>query len=192
VWRAGFDTSGLDWSPSGQQVVWSNFDGLVISNVRTGARHRIPLPGYSARDPAWSPDGEWIAYSNGGSIKLVRPTGGTPRTVTDLPGMEVLPAWSPDGNWIGFTRHMGTWRHPEVSLAVTRPYGTNSFKLLRTGGVDASPSWSSDGSRLAAYSDGSKPFGAAPHPGLWTTGKWAGPRQRELVVPGRAITEVAW
>ncbi|MGH3659535.1 MAG: hypothetical protein ACRDUA_23045, partial [Micromonosporaceae bacterium] len=194
VLRAGYAPSGLDWSPDGKQVVWTDGSSLVIANVDTGARRRIPTSGYGVTAPAWSPDGRWIAYAQGslsrGSIKMVRASGGAARRVTDLPGNEVLPAWSPDGKWIAFTREVGPWYRQVVSLAMIHPDGTRGFRLLRTGGVDASPSWSTDGTRIAAYSDGPRPFGSAPHPGLWTMGKSTG--NRHLVVQGRAITDLAW
>jgi Tol biopolymer transport system component len=189
--RARNALSGLDWSPDGRHLVWSNRRGLAIYDLRTDAPTVIPLS-YYAGDPAWSPDGKWIAYSQGfpnGSIKVVAVAGGRPRRVTNLPGMELQPAWSPDGTWIAFTRERGPSSRRVVSIARIRPDGTHYSVLLRWGGVDASPSWSRDGRRLAVYSDGPHPF-AETVPGLWTMSRRA--LHPQLVVRDRAITDVAW
>lgn len=187
---------GVDWSPDGSRLAFGGFQTFVIIDVRSGERVSVPLSGQvgSLRNPSWSPDGSQIAFSrddaSGSGIVLVSPRGGQVRTLTRLRGYERNPAWSPDGSQIVFSHQRWLRRQGEIALKSVRPDGTDLRRFVRTPELDVMPAWSPDGSRVAFYSDGPRPFGAAPQPGLWTVGPRGGAPQ--LVVRDRRIAYVDW
>jgi TolB protein len=180
------------WSPDGHRLVWGNWYKLVIYDLRTRERTRLPFrrnitPGH----PTWSPDGRRIAFSELGDILVVSARGGPFRHVTRLRGYETDPDWSPSGKRILFSRQRGTPWHPKTEILSVRPDGTGLRPVANTSELDYTPSWSPDGRRMAYYSDGPHPFAAAPAPGLWTVGRNGG-GEWQLVLRDRTITYVDW
>jgi TolB protein len=195
-----FDPSfgGVAWSPDGDRLTWGTSRGLVVLDVRTGERRSIPVQasGYALlRDPTWSPDGTRIAFTledefGNWDIVIVPARGGEIRTVTRMRGRERHLDWSPDGRRILFSHQRSLWHEGEVDLMSVRPDGTGLRRVVRTPELDLAPAWAPDGLRVALYSDGPRPFGATPRPGLWTVG--AGGRAAQLVVRDRSIAYVDW
>lgn len=185
---------GVAWSPDGGRLA---LGGSAILDLRTGEHVSIPLSAQvgTLRDPCWSPDGSHIAFSlevdSGSSNIVVMPSrGGKVQTVTRLRGIERDPDWSPDGSRIVFTHQRWHRRRGEIALKSIRSDGTGLRRIVRTPELDVMPAWSPDGSRIAFYSDGPRPFGGAPQPGLWTVGPRGGAPQ--LVVRDRSIAYVDW
>ncbi len=190
-------TGNPSWSPDGRRLAWGGFDALVVFDLRDRSRIIIPRneTGCCFRDPSWSPDGTLIAFSfehdSGSSeIMLVPSRGGEFRTVTRLRGLERQPDWLPNGRRILFSHQRSGRRSGEVDVLSIRPDGTGLRRLAHTPALDTTPAWSPDGRRIAMYSDGPRPFGAAPQPGLWTVGPRGGAPQ--LVVRDRSIAYVDW
>ena len=71
-----------------------------------------------------------------------------------------------------------------------RPDGTGLHTITRTGGLITQSAWSPNGARVSYFSDGPRPFGSSPRPGLWTAGPDG--NTPELVVHGRDIAYVDW
>lgn len=191
-----YAVGGLAWSPSGRHLAWARSKRIVILDLRSGERRRVSTGGACCiEDLAWSPDGRWLALtrptSYARSVLLTVPAAGGPaRVVTRMAGLERDPDWSPDGRRIVFAQSRGRWWHQSADVRSVRPDGTGLRTELRTGGLDDDAAWSPDGRRIALYSDGPRPLGAEPRPGLWTVRPGGG--DRALVVPGRAIAYVDW
>ena len=88
-------------SPDGHRLAYiaSEFNGLVVRDLGTGAKQRLPLVG--AQSPRWSPTDDLIAYLNSGTgeLSVARSDGTGVRTL--VPGGFGGPiSWSPDGRWI--------------------------------------------------------------------------------------------
>ncbi len=197
---AGADTyaGGAAWSPDGRRLAWGAFRKLVVLDLSTGERHRIPFTADGqccARDLAWSPDGRLIAFSEGLNLKtsvitIVPVDGGPFRRLIKLRGEELHVDWSPRPERIVFTRKTGHYWDRAANVWSIKPDGTGLRSVMTTRNLDLSPAWSPNGRRLALYSDGPRAFGASPRPGLWTVGARGG--SPELGVHDRTIAYVDW
>jgi TolB protein len=192
--------TGMAWSPGGKRIAWTtDFDTVVVLTVSTGTRLHIPVRRYGGtfpEHPTWSPNGRWIAFSeylqnfDGADIMVVSSTGGTSRRMTRLRGSEVEPSWGPHGRRIAFTRALGPWETRRTSVVSITTHGTDLRVLRDTGDVDHGSAWSPSGHRLALFSDGPRPFGATPRPGLWTIGPDGVDAQ--WVLRDKSILDVDW
>jgi dipeptidyl aminopeptidase/acylaminoacyl peptidase len=109
-----------DWSPQGEQVVFSGEHGLVIQTVDGEVSYQITNDG---RDigAVWSPDGQRLAFTrrqhDHWEVYVVDADGRNLSRLTDTPerpdgqpGNSAAPAWSPDGKSLAFvTDRTGTW-----------------------------------------------------------------------------------
>ncbi|MGH7607824.1 MAG: hypothetical protein ACREME_10845, partial [Gemmatimonadales bacterium] len=109
------------WSPDGQQLVFSGFDGglsdlYVVNRDGTGLR-RLTSDKYADLHPAWSPDGKTIAFVTDRGpetdfetlrfgnlrIALYRLESGTIEPLSHMDyGKNINPVWSPDGQSLAF------------------------------------------------------------------------------------------
>lgn len=130
-----------DWSPDGNQIVFSSLQvldpfsrgangRLFIFNRATGQRRELAA-GTDAVQPRWSPRGLRIAYwakddRAQRDIWTVSPQGGDPVRVTDDGGIDWNPVWAPDGRFIYFVSNRkgapSLWRVP-VDEATGRAQG---------------------------------------------------------------------
>lgn len=189
------------WAPSGQLIAFSvaweppgdstDYEGIHILNLSTGADQRILRAGWRIDDLAWSPDGSRLAYVTGNSrkIRLIAADGSSPSTAVETGiGTASSPTWSSDGKRLAYAlrrairRPRKTFPFPGSRRSVIistldhlRPDGSGGKRRLVA--VDASaPAWSPDGTMLAVRScHGIKlgiklltPAGrnVTPHPGI--------------------------
>ncbi len=134
---AAFHITGFDWSPFGNEVVFSyqrdataaaafgNSNIAVTRLIGRGTRggrrgdRRLPVFGGAEVGPVWSPDGEWIAYTGSGDepapigrgdIYVVPAQGGQPRRLAPTPersGSSPL-GWTADGQAVLIAESDGT------------------------------------------------------------------------------------
>ena len=189
-------SGGAAWAPDGRRIAWVGYQGVFTRDLRTGKQTRIPRPDdiFNYRDVTWSPDGRQLAVSaqftdTANDLVIVSASSGEVRHITRLAGAEVQPDWSPDGSRIVFV-HMTGRSQEQHDLLSVRPDGSDRRLLAHTRQLDTSPAWSPNGHRVAYYSDGPKPFGRTPQPGLWIA-RANGDRPK-LVTASRAISYVDW
>ena len=105
------------WAPSGQlvafDVAWeppdsTDYVGIHILNLSTGADQRISRVGQRIDDLAWSPDGSRLAYAianetGNREIRVIAADGSSPSTVVEpVVGTASSPTWSPDGKRLAY------------------------------------------------------------------------------------------
>jgi TolB protein len=142
-----------DWSPAGQQIVFTSHapgdepnpasaELYLINADGTGQPERLTDNLEEERSPDWSPDGTRLAFScrtGGADLELcVMNADGTGLTrLTDNTVPELSPSWSPDGEKIAFQRPI-TGRQQIWSID---PDGTDEMQLTNTPGLNLSPNW---------------------------------------------------
>ena len=158
--------TALDWSPDGQQMVFSSElccdsfqpPTIFITDVVPGCDGACPTNEIRdlATGPAWSPDGSRIAFFQTSppldGIQLMAPDGTGVVTVpnSELAIVESFGSaadWSPDGQHLVFRGA----EQGAAGLFTIGPDGTNLIRLSTTpaGRTDRSPVWSPDGTRIA-------------------------------------------
>jgi Tol biopolymer transport system component len=113
----GFGGEGLDWSPDGLQIAFSNGSIWLVNSDGSGL-HRLQTHSHSLDwAPSWSPDGTQLAFASirrgapysappimpnrpGGSSVDIVAADGTHRS--QLAPDALAPAWSPDGREIAY------------------------------------------------------------------------------------------
>jgi Tol biopolymer transport system component len=89
--------SFVAWEPPGDST---DYEGIHILNLSTGADQRILRASWRIDDLAWSPDGSRLAYVTGNSRKIgvIATDGSSGPTVVDTTiGTASSPTRSPDG-----------------------------------------------------------------------------------------------
>lgn len=161
------DKSNPDWSPNGQQIVFTtrdvNFNGDLFI-VDAGGGEPFALTSTSEIDedyPAWSPDGSQILYqANEFSYRhlfLLNADGSSNGDGEELPSPDELvrrnmiePSWSPDGKRVTFAASMDGGETYDIYVM-----NRDGFKLQRitderfSGSDERSPVWSPDGVWIA-------------------------------------------
>lgn len=149
---------GMDWSPDGQRIVYTEFDGfdnihkISVLEVATGAISELTSGESIAGQPAWSPDGSAIAYNvqdilgNVSDIFIIDPEGGAPRKVEVTGGGKWYdPEWVDDGQVLvaGLTGS-------EIQLYTVDAAGGAARQLTTSSDIfKRSPEYSPDGSQIA-------------------------------------------
>ncbi len=187
------------WSPDGSRFAVTRHGQVSTFDLRRHTFSQVTDLGRGwtdAEQPAWSPDGRWVAFVRHRDLSdaqadlfVVRPDGTGLRRVTHAAGVEAQPDWSPDGAWIAYT-HSTAGLDATRDVYAVRPDGSGGHPVLRTPLVDDAPSWSEDGRRIALYSDGPRPFGARPRPGIWTVDPDGG--RPAYLLRSRVVTDLDW
>jgi Tol biopolymer transport system component len=159
--------AGLDWSPDGRWLAFSEDVNLGLSSIFVRKVDGAPpheLAGQSIEhadnDPAWSTDGKTIAFARdyGGSLWLMDADGSSKRRLdTASPPCSGAkePDWSPDGKWIAFVEACkppaGGGKESWSDIWLIRPDGSDLRRLThadRQARANLSPAWSPDGKRI--------------------------------------------
>ena len=158
----GFDLKSAAAGPDA--IVYEQFGGLYLYDLRTGATQRVPLRitgdfpelrprmanvSRRLRNAHISPSGARALFEARGEILTVPAEKGDARNLTNSPGvMDRDPAWSPDGRRIAwFSDESG-----EYQLHVAAQDGTGEvlkYSLDEKPSFYFSPRWSPDGRKIA-------------------------------------------
>jgi TolB protein len=150
-----------DWSPYGQQIVFTSHDVndsatnsvtaeiYVMNADGTGAPTRLTENTEEERAPSWSPDGTSIVFmcrrglpAPGAVLQtfeicVMNADGSGPVQLTNNTVNELTPSWSPDGQQIVFHRLVSG----RFQLWLINADGTGLVQLTNTLGVNAFGNW---------------------------------------------------
>jgi len=156
---AGPWASGLDWSPDGKVLAFSesrkdeNRAWIMLLSLADSVIHPLTSPSNQEYDsaPAFSPDGSKVVFIRGvvagvvSDLYVVSAKGGTPKQLTfDKTWIFGAPTWTPDGREIVFSSARGgqgaLWRVPAS--------GGTPEPIAGVGVIAWAPSISPKGNRL--------------------------------------------
>lgn len=103
------------WSPDGRRIAFVSFEGgrpsIVLQDVATGARERLPRYTGINSSPVFSPDGQQLAMvlSRDGNpeIYVMNMADRRLRRITRHHAIDTEPSWTPDGKNLIFTSDRG-------------------------------------------------------------------------------------
>jgi Tol biopolymer transport system component len=152
VWVTGIltYTYGLDWSPVGERLVYSelvheqNSQYYRICSINTDGTDRVVLTTRAQGlnfDPVWSPDGSKIAFVSGrdgnSEIYTMNSDGSNPARITNSTSSDVGPTWSPDGTRLAFMSN----RNGPYNIYVVNADGTNTIQITQNEFNSFFPHW---------------------------------------------------
>jgi len=150
---------GIEWSPDGSRVVYTEFDGLEnmysisILDVATAQSTALASGEGVPGSPSWSPDGASIAYSvqdvlaTVSSIFLLDATEGGAPVRIDTSG-DILfydPEWSPDGSMLLVAGQSET----DTQLYEIDPENGNAEQFTTSNVFKRRPRYAPDGTLIA-------------------------------------------
>jgi Tol biopolymer transport system component len=148
----------VDWSPSGDRLVFASDGGLYVMDVASHAITRIGDEDLVLSLPTWSPDGSLIAFRGFPTSDVedfagyvIHPDGTDQTQISPPKGANetthILMSWSPGSDALLY--HTG--KIDALDIAVSRKGADGKWheSLLITDGDDYLPVWSNDGTRLA-------------------------------------------
>ncbi|MFC5175651.1 hypothetical protein [Nocardioides taihuensis] len=189
------------WTPDGRAIAWGGRGRrLTVLHLRTGAVTHVRLGRIitTPDDPAYSPDGRTIVFTanfdiGGTALGLVDADGGQARLLTHVGGVALQPTWTANGKRIVFAHQPGRDAISGDEVLSIRLDGTRLRTLAAGAGLLAAPAASPAGHRVAFFSDGPHPYGAAPRPGIWVTGATGAPRGGlQLARIDRSVCYLDW
>jgi Tol biopolymer transport system component len=153
--NAGFYAWSSDWSPDGQQIVFSRGEpsgpesALYIMNIDGNeVRQLTDMPGAEWL-PAWSPDGQRIAFvsktERDQQIFSINTDGSDLRQLTHTVAPTYGPDWSPDGTHIVYNSNASG----SDQLYTMNADGSNQTQITSRGTDNSGTAWSPDGNWIA-------------------------------------------
>ena len=151
--QAGFELSGLAWSPDGRRLafVQGNRQGrsdIQLLDPRSGRVVQLTPPGGTSWCPSWDPEGTALAYlanQDGASQVFLMASDGSPiRRLTGDPEPKVCVTWNAKGDRIAYSSRDGG----QSGLFILAPDGTGRQKLLSSPEPVGSLCWAPDGRAL--------------------------------------------
>ena len=125
------------WAPTGDRLVFSDGEKLLIWNLSFGTEAVIPGSDDGVL-PAWSPDGAWIAFT-----RLARGPAGTKTCQWFVPGKDGVPN-------LQCVEERTSWPFYVREIWVVRPNGSDARRLT----AGEQPAWTPDGASLYFVRDG--------------------------------------
>jgi Tol biopolymer transport system component len=150
--------SGLSWSPTGSQLIYTSLEGarsrLYTVGANGGDARAVTDSDHDRDFPSWSPNGEWIAYqlkrsdtTGETALAISHPDGSGERSLLTVESPRVSFAgtqWSVDSQRLAYFRIAGAG--PAVGIVDL----SGTEVLLSHPDEDAfNPVWSPDASRIA-------------------------------------------
>jgi len=153
------DPAGLfSWSPDGSKIVYSDFEGLYILNLKNNSTTLLidtkttSIAEFGPRDfytPVWSPDGALIAFAYASvvydsteedisDIFLISPDGNDLRKFTTQPGFYTDTSWSPDSSQLIYTSWIGDDHGNIYRIDID---GNNLVQLTDSSGYSGRSDW---------------------------------------------------
>ena len=152
---AGTNVVTHDWSPDGQEILFTDFFKLYRYHIFDKKISQIIDVQGSIISACWSPTGEWISYSTVSEIHLIKADGSLNHKVSNIDHLYNTHrmAFSPDGNEFAFQ----AMDRPHSSFAGIYRINIGGFGLEQLTGSDrsskGSPAWSPSGSKIMYIRD---------------------------------------
>ena len=156
--NAGFYAWSSDWSPDGQQIVFTRGEPdnpesslYVMNRDGSGLRQLTDMPG-AEWVPSWSPDSKRIAFVSKTDqvqqIFSINADGSDLRRLTDTVAPTYGPDWSPDGARIVYNSNASG----SDQLYTMNADGTDQTQITAKGTDNWGAAWSPDGNWIAYHS----------------------------------------
>jgi dipeptidyl aminopeptidase/acylaminoacyl peptidase len=145
------------FAPDGERLAFMRGEHIVILDLRTGQRRRLPVWGYAAEGVAWSPDGTRLAVAQYKGIAIVDPATGWGPTLPLAPSSQLVYSggslrWSPDGTAVSYIASEDYDSQVPRSVLLTMPVEPTVAPARVIASRNAAgfgqPSWSPDGKRI--------------------------------------------
>jgi len=196
VGSAVTDTTGLAWSPDGDELAYGDGinGGIYKISVDGTGLTKLTAEGTS---PAWSPDGETIVFRNPPFLDAMNADGSRIRRLIDPKNTNSnthlysyhAPAWSPDGKHLLAVRQdiLRTLRPNGNSVVVVNPDGNGEREVAAVSFTQPEiirPSWSPDGKQIAFAGERND------RRGIWTVSSSGG--TPHLLLAGDTYAMPSW
>ena len=165
------------WSPEGDRIVFSGFDGLYVVAANGADPPRLLVAEPEAHSPRWSPDGRRIAYVKGASdftfsedslgntsnsaLVVFTTEDGRANRVTNGNALDTNPTWMPDGRTLLFISSRGGGRDVYMLRLTATGQPEHEPERLTSGSNAHTISIAPDG-KLLAYAS------YAPSANVWS------------------------